>query len=225
MAKKNNKTTKDPEINLGEAISKTENFFNKYKKTIIYSVIGIVAVFVIGLLYNQFVIVPKQNEAVNQTFRAEQYFKADDYEKALNGDGNALGFAQIVAEYGNKAGAAVYLYAGICELQLGNYQSAINYLKKYNGKDQIMAARSMACIGDAYVNLGELEAAVVEYEKAAAYSDNILAAGYLMKAALVYEELGKNEKALEKYETVKAKYPQSYESMEVDKYITRIKSK
>ena len=89
-------------------------------------------------------------EAVSQAFTAEQYFRAEDYDKALNGDGNALGFAQIIDEYGAKAGKAVYLYAGICELQLGNAQEAISYLDKYKVKEPVMRGRALACTGDAY---------------------------------------------------------------------------
>ena len=107
---------KEPEINVGEAIVETEHFFTKYKKAVIYTVGAIVVLFAIVLLYKQFVLVPQQNEAINQTFVAEQYFRANDFEKALNGDGNALGFAQLINEYGSKSGEAVYFYAGVCQL-------------------------------------------------------------------------------------------------------------
>ena len=74
-------------------------------------------------------------EAMAQTFLAEQYFRADSFALALNGDGNAYGFKKIIDEYGTLAGEAVYFYAGICELQLGQYKNAIDYLKKYDGDD------------------------------------------------------------------------------------------
>ena len=46
--------------------------------------------------YHNFVTLPAQQEAMGQTFTAEQYFRNGDFEKALNGDGNALGFATAV---------------------------------------------------------------------------------------------------------------------------------
>ena len=224
MTMANKTKTKEPEINVGEALVETEQFFTKYKKAIIYTIGVLVVIFAAFLLYKQFVTVPKQNEAVNQAYVAERYFRANEFEMALNGDGNSLGFAQLIQEYGNKAGEAVYFYAGVCELQLGNYNGAISYLEKYKGEDPIISARATACIGDAYVGLNDYNSAVSRFIQAAKVADNILAASYLMKAGLVYEELGQNEQALNMYEEIKLKYPQSAEGYEIDKYITRIKS-
>ena len=156
---------------------------------------------------------------------AEENFRAADYELALNGDGNVLGFSQIIDEYGAKAGKSVYFYAGVCELQLGNWDLAIKYLQSYKGKDAILKARATACIGDAYVGLEDYAKALTYFEKAAAVADNMYAAGYLLKAGVAAEKLGQNEKALACYETIKDQYPQSMEAYEIDKYIGRIQNK
>lgn len=222
MAKKSKPNESEKKV--GEAIVETEQFFTKYKKAIIYAVGAIVVLFVIVLLYRQFITIPKQNEAVDQTYTAERYFRANDFETALNGDGNALGFARIIDEYGNRAGEAVYFYAGVCQLQLGNYNEAIEYLGKYNGKDPIIKARAIACIGDAYVGLNNYSLAISNFLKAANSADNIFAANYLMKAGLAYEEIGDKDNALKMYEEIELKYPQSAEGYEINKYITRIKS-
>ena len=155
---------------------------------------------------------------------AEQNFRAADYELALNGDGNTLGFVQIIDEYGKKAGKSVYFYAGVCELQLGEWEQAIKYLQAYNGKDAILAARATACIGDAYVGLEDYKKALGFFEKAAEV-DNMYAAGYLLKAGAVAEVLGDNAKALSFYKKIKDQYPQSMEAYDVDKYIGRIEAK
>ena len=156
---------------------------------------------------------------------AEENFRSANYELALNGDGNVLGFAQIIDEYGRKAGESVYFYAGVCELQLGNWEAAVNYLKSYKGKDAILAARATACIGDAYVGLEDYKTALSYFEKAASIADNMYAAGYLLKAGMVAEKLGEDSKALGFYEQIKDKYPQSMEGYDVDKYIGRIQNK
>ena len=208
---------------VGETVSKTEQFYNENKKTIWGCFIA-AAVIVLGILaYNQFYLKPKKIEAQEQTYPAEAAFRSGDFELALNGDGNNYGFAQVIDEYGKKAGKAVYLYAGICELQLQDYEAAVDYLKKYNGKDPILAARAKACLGDAYIGLQNYDAAISQFEKAAAASDNIFAAEYLLKAAVACEETGDKDKALKLYETIKDKYPQSYEGYDIDKYINRIK--
>ena len=208
-----------------EAVSKTEKFFNENGKAMTWILVALLVVAAGIFCWNKFVYKPAVEEASAQMIAAVANFEAADYELALNGDGNALGFAQIIDEYGAKAGKAVYMYAGVCELQLGNWQLAIDNLKKYNGKDAILLARATACIGDAYVGLEDYETALSYFEKAAGIADNMYAAGYLLKAGVTAEKLGQNEKALGFYETIKDKYPQSMEGYDIDKYIGRIQNK
>ena len=208
-----------------EAVSKTEKFLNENGKLLGGICAAIVVVCAIVFCWHKFAYQPKVEEAQGQMAVAEQNFRAGNFEVALNGDGNALGFAQIIADYGKKAGKAVYFYAGVCELQNSNWNEAIKYLEKYNGKDAILAARATACIGDAYVGLEDYSKALGYYEKAAAVIDNMYAATYLLKAGLVAEKLGDNEKALSFYETIKDQYPQSMEGYDIDKYIGRIEVK
>ena len=205
-----------------EAVSKTEKFFNENGKLMGGILAGLVVVALAAFCWVKFAYQPAVAEAEGQMALAEENFRAADYELALNGDGNVLGFAQIIDEYGAKAGKAANFYAGVCELQLGNYEDAISYLEAYNGKDAILAARALACIGDAYVGLENYETALNYFEKAAAVIENMYTAGYLLKAGLVAEKLGQNEKALEYYELIKDQYAASPEGYEIDKYIGRI---
>ena len=208
-----------------EAVSKTEKFFNENGKVLGGIVAGFAVVAAIVFCWYKFAYQPAVEEAQGQMAVAEENFRAADYELALNGDGNVLGFTQIIDEYGAKAGKAVYFYAGVCELQLGNYELAIKDLKAYKGTDEILKARALACIGDAYVGLENYAEALVYFEKAAAVVENMYAAGYLLKAGVVAEKLGENAKALGFYETIKDQYPQSMEAYEIDKYIARVENK
>ena len=207
-----------------EAISKTEKFFIENGKTLSYICLAVIVACAAVFGWHKFVYQPQVAEAQGQMAVAEQTFRTENYEVALNGDGNALGFAQIIDEYGAKAGKAVYFYAGVCELQLGNYESAIKYLNSYKGKDAILSARATACIGDAYACLGEYTKALNHFEKAASV-DNMYAAGYLLKAGVVAEKLGEEAKALSFYKKIKDQYPQSMEGYDIDKYIGRIENK
>ncbi len=226
MAKENQKELEiERQEKVVESVSKIEKFFNDNQK-IIYGVLC--AIIVIGLAvlaYQKFYLQPKKAEALAQMYPAEASFRSGEYDLALNGDGNVAGFAQIINDYGKKAGVAVYLYAGVCELEAGNWQAALDYLKKYDGKEPILAARALAATGDAYVGLEDYKAALGYFEKAAAKADNMFAATYLLKAAQVCEELGDTDKALTLYKQIKEKYPQSIEGYDVDKYISRINSK
>ena len=225
MAKNVNNPKEEKVETVGEAVSRTEVLFKKNGRLIGYIGAGLVVVAAIVVLVIQFYSKPLKDEAVGQTFVAEQYFRAEDYDKALNGDGNSLGFIQIIDEYGAKAGKAVYLYAGICELQLGNASEAIGYLNRYSSKDPVLTARALACTADAYSMLEDYENALRYYLQAAGTGDNIFTATYLLKAGIICEELGRYDEALTHYRVIKDKYPQTYEGYEIDKYITRIEVK
>ena len=208
-----------------EAVSKTEQFFNKNGKLLSIICAAVVVLCAAVFCWYKFVNQPKVEEAMGQMALAEDNFRAGNFELALNGDGNTLGFVQILDEYGTKAGEAVNFYAGVCELQLGNWESAIKYLEAYDGKDEILSARAKACIGDAYVGLEDYKKALGYFEQAAAEIDNIYAAGYLLKAGVTAEKLGENAKALSYYKKIQDQYPQSMEAYDIDKYIGRIQNK
>ena len=205
-----------------EAVSKTEQFFEKNGKTLTIICVAAVIACAGVFCWHKFVNQPKVAEAQGQMAYAEENFRNGEFELALNGDGNVLGFVQILDEYGTKGGKSVNFYAGVCELQLGNWESAIKYLQAYNGKDAILAARAQACIGDAYVGLEDYSKALGYFEKAAAVVENMFAAGYLLKAGIVAEKLGENEKALGFYTQIKEQYPDSMEGYEIAKYIGRL---
>ena len=205
-----------------EAVSKTDLFFKENKNLIIGVAVAAVLVAFGIFAFQKWYYQPKASEAQQQLYPAEMAFKAESWETALNGDGNNLGIAQVIEDYGKATPAAAWFEAGICELQLGNYESAIDYLKNYKGKDAIPKARSISCMGDAYVGLEDYAKALDCFVKAAGVIDNIYAAAYLLKAGVTAEQLGKNEEALKYYKTIKEQYPQSMEGYDIDKYISRL---
>jgi len=212
------------EATITEALSKSEEFFSKYKNHLIYGISGIVVLIGIGFAWQKLYKEPKIEEAMGQMFLAEQAFRNDAFLIALHGDGNVLGFNQILDEYGKHAGKAIHFYIGVCYLHLGEYQAAIDALNKYSGKDIIIKARAYCCIGDAYVNLDNLKKAEEYYMKAATHHDDLMSAFYLKKAAIVCEETGAYERAIKLYQDIKEKYPQTFEAYEADKYIARIRA-
>ena len=221
MAKVNNQEAQRAE-EIAAQVSSSEKLYNEHKG-VIWGVLGGIVVIGLAILgYSKFIYTPAVAEAQQAVFPAELNFQNGEFELALNGDGNTLGFAEIIDQYGSKAGKAVYLYAGTCCAQLGNWEEALVYLKKYSGKDPILAARAIALQGDCKAALGEAAQAASLYEKAAAKADNLFAAAYLVKAGQIYLSLGQNDKALSAFETVKEKYPQSIEAYDIDKYINRV---
>ena len=149
-----------------EAVSKTEQFFSKNGKKLSIIAGLVVAATVIAFCWYKFIYAPEADAAQGNMAYAEEMFRNGDYETALNGNEEFDGFAQIIDTYGSKAGESAYLYAGVCELHLKNWEAAINYLEQYNGNDPILEARATACIGDAYVGLEDYQKALGYFEKA-----------------------------------------------------------
>jgi tetratricopeptide (TPR) repeat protein len=220
---KNKKAQEEPQVET--QTSGLETFVKKYQNIIFWTVIGILLIIFGIMAYQKWILNPAKEEARSQMFVAEQQFRAGDYEKALNGDGNNLGFLQVMDQYGRKAGEAVYFYAGICQYNLGNYEEAVNLFKKYNGKDEILKGRALCCTGDAYANLDDNHAALSYYKKAAAAGDNTYRAGYLFKEGRMQEVLGNDKEALKCYKEIEVRYPQSMEAYDIAKYISRIENK
>lgn len=207
---------------VGQAVSSVEVFLKENGKVLTTIVTIIILAVAAIMLLSKFVFKPAKEEAKVAAAPAETYFQQGNYEQALNGDGNALGLADIISEYGKKAGNGVFFEAAACQLQLKNYTEALNYLKSYKSKDKITKARALCCMGDAYVGLDDNASALKSYKAAAAVADNNFAANYLLKAGIAAEELGNNAEALDCYKQIKVKYPNAIEAMDIDKYIARI---
>jgi tetratricopeptide (TPR) repeat protein len=224
MAKKSDKT-EDKIVAVEQALSRTEQFFEKNKK-IITIVLGAIIVIVGAYIgYKKLYIGPKEIEAQKQMFMAERYFEQDSLKKAINGDGNYLGFADIADQYGmTKSGNLAHYYLGMCYLKTGQFQQAIDNLKDFSSDDLIVGAMAKGAIGDAYCELGDMDKAAEYYMKAADYNENDYSTPlFLMKAGWVYEDQKKYDEALKAYERVQKEHVRSYEFREIEKYIARAK--
>ncbi|MEG1553786.1 MAG: tetratricopeptide repeat protein [Rikenellaceae bacterium] len=221
----------DPEIKIENAITQTESFIerNSKKLTIILAVAVVLAIAIFG--YTHFYKIPRQAKASVAAYVAEQYFAQDSLSLALNGDGSNDGFIAVVDQYGSTpTGNLAAHYAGICFLKLGDYESAMTYLKKYKDVDgdaaAIINAQNKGLIGDVYSQKKDYKNAISLYEKAIAASDNMLTAPiYLKKSGLIYEEQQDFGKALECYQKIKTTYFNSMEARDIDKYIARLQQK
>ncbi len=166
-----------------------------------------------------------EKEAHGQMFVAEQYFEKDSFNLALNGDGNNWGFLKIIDEYGaTKAANLAHYYAGICFLQMGRFQKAIDQLDDFSSSDKLVGPVSEGAKGDAYLELGNKDKALKCYLKAANKKENeFVSPIYLLKAGGVCEAIGDYKKALDIYQDIKGKFPKSYEGRQIDKNIAKVK--
>lgn len=219
--------TQQPDaINIEEVVGKSEAFINKYKMQIIIAVVAVIAIVGGTILYQTYVSEPRAKEAAESIFKAQTYFAAQDYEKALNGDeqGN-MGFLQIIDEYsGTPTANIANAYAGLSLAQNERYEEAIPYLEAFDGNDQMVAPGVLSALGNCYANTGDLAAAVDKFMEAAKIANNNTISPYcLMQAGLIYEKQGKKENALKAYTEIKEKYFASMQAMDIDKYINRVK--
>jgi len=210
--------------NVEETLTKTEQFLEENYKPLLIGlavVVVLVGIFWLGRMY----LGKKNEEAQAQMYQAQKYLELDSINLALNGDGNYLGFLDIAKEYKfTKAGNLARYSAGICNLHLGNYEEAIEYLEKYSKKDKVIGSIAIGATGYAWVELGDTEKGISKYLEAAAYADNSFNTPlFLMKAAELYELNGRYSDALKVYERIKEEYPTSTEGSSIDKYIARAK--
>ena len=212
--------------NVESALSKTELWIEEHQK-LIYGIIGAVIV-IAGIIWGLKALNDrKDRNASKEIFTAQRYFEKESYEAALTGDGNYLGFTEVYDQYSNtKTGKMAAYYAGISNMKLGNYNEAIDYLKKFNGKDEILAPMALGAIGDCYMELDDVNNAAAYYDKAANKSkNNFTGPMFLTKAGMTYEILGDYAKALNCYKALKDDYPLSNEAFEISKNIANIEAK
>lgn len=207
MAKENNNQTAFDEA-LIENAGKTEKFFSKNKKLLTW-IAAIILVAVAGFfIHKYFIKLPKQQKASEEMFTAIQYFNAEQYQMALEGDGQSAGFLEIVDEYdGTPQASLAAHYAGACYYNMADSLSgqALNYLTKYEATEgspaDLIYAQNLAMQADIHVNNGNLKKAAELYRSAIKEGNNNVYTTpiYLKKLGLVEEALGNNKAALDAF--------------------------
>ncbi|MBQ8704412.1 MAG: tetratricopeptide repeat protein [Bacteroidales bacterium] len=215
------KKIEEKNTEMGSVITRSEEFIQKNQKTLIIIVVAILVVILAIFGLRKWYFQPREVRAAEEMFAAEQWFAQGDFDKALNGDDTYRGFLGVADSYkGTKAGRLARYYAGAAYLQQGNFDEAIHWLKKYNGKDTFTRPLAEMMLGDAYIEQGNAKEAASCYTHAAAMADNFVTAPTaLFKAGMAYLMLEDNAKALECFQKVKNNYPESTEWSEIDKYI------
>ena len=241
MAKQNTKQGDERLENVESALSKTELWIENNQK-ILWIILIALLVIGVGIFFINKYNKERNEKALNQSFPQEitfeeqfskpmdfasYYMENENYAAALNGDGEHEGFLDIVNNYGStKAGKLAAYYAGICYLKQGNYTEAIEYLKKYNNNDKVLAPMALGLIGDCYLQLGDQQNAVSYYEKSVNKNPNEFCTPmFLQKLGMTYEIMGDNAKALNTYQTLKKDFPNSSEAFEISKNIAYLEQK
>ncbi|MBP7184706.1 MAG: tetratricopeptide repeat protein [Saprospiraceae bacterium] len=225
MAKRKNIQAETTEtiVDLQEVKHDALGFFEKYQKLIL--IVGGALIALVGgyFAYKYLYQMPNQEKAVAQMYKAQEQFERDSFNLALtNPGGGSAGFLDIIKKYGGSpASNLAYYYAGICYLNMSDYNNAVKYLDDYSPKDEITAITKYGSLGDAYSELKKFDDAMSNYKKAASYDNDFLTPFYLKKLGMLQEKQGDNKSAKDSYQKIKENYPQSNEGRDIEKYMMR----
>ena len=237
MAKKNVAAAKagkeileNPEA-LQEKVMGVEHWIESNPK-IVFGTVGALLVIVAGYFGYQYYVGNQDEQAQKEMFQAVRYFEKyietghDSLNIAMKGDGNNLGFEDIINDYGmTKAGNLASFYAGAISLRQGKYKLGRLYLEDFSSSDLLVQARAYSLIGDSYMEENDFGNAASFYNKAANYKPNkFFSPVYMMKEALAYEKLNQNDKAIKVYQKIVDEYWDSTEIQNAKKYKARLEA-
>lgn len=213
-----------PEIDHNEAvIAKAKDFWTRYNKPLL---IGSLAVILLAggyFGYNYFFKQPEEAKAVEYSFKAEEYYRLDSVNLALNGDGMNPGFLKVISKYGGtQTGKLAHYYAGDCYLKLGDNANAVKHLQDFKTDSKLVQARAYKLLADAYADQGKNTEALDYYRKAGNHfaEDNVNSPEYLFMAAYFADKVLKSQdEAIKLYKEIKEKYPTTEKGFEADKYL------
>ena len=213
-------------LNVEDALTESEAFLIKYKNAIIGGVVAVIIIVAGFIMYKNLYAEPREEKAQAALFKGQEYFEQDAFEQALNGDSiGYAGFLKVADDYsGTKAANLAKAYAGICYAQLGKYEDAVKMLDSFDGSDQMVAPAILGAAGNCYAQLGQLDKAASTLLSAADKADNnTLSPIFLLQAGEILVKQGKYDDAVNAYTKIKDKYFQSYQAMDIDKYIEQAK--
>ncbi|RYY86331.1 MAG: hypothetical protein EOO15_14715 [Chitinophagaceae bacterium] len=207
-------------------VDRARDFWTRNNRLIMTIGLGIILLAGGYLLYKKFYKEPAEVKAAEASFRAEEYFRMDSLNKALNGDGVNPGFAKIADKYsGTKAGELASYYAGAIYLQMGDAAKAVKYLSDFSTDAPQVQARAYKLLADAQAEQGKNADAFSNYKKAAHHfeQDEASASEYLFAAAyFAHRVLNDSKGATDLYRELKTKYPRSQRGIEADKYLAQL---
>jgi tetratricopeptide (TPR) repeat protein len=214
----------NPEV-IAERLEGAEHWIEQHPK-IVFGILGAIILVVGGYFGFRYWVGTQEAQAQKDMFQAIRYFESDSLNLAVNGDGNNLGFLQIIDDYRfTQASKLANFYVGAIYLKQGKFKPSILYLEDFSSTDLLVQARAYSLIGDAHMELKEYDDAAKFYMKAADYKANkFFSPTYLMKAALAYEKLNQNDKAKEAYQQIIDQYWNSSEYQNARKYKARLES-
>ncbi|WP_294238036.1 tetratricopeptide repeat protein [Chryseobacterium endophyticum] len=203
----------------------TERFIEKYSKPLAV-VFGLLVLGVLGFFgYKQFVVAPKNVEAVKSFLAAQKNLAEGKDKEALGGKSAANpGFLGTYDEYSGTAIGELSAYnAGLLKFKEGKFQEAYDLLDKFSSDNKTLMAMKYGAMADAKSGLNKNDEALQLLDKAASASDDPYTTYYFTrKAGILALGLKKNADAKKYFATIDEKY-QDYDNGMSDSYIEMTK--
>lgn len=202
-----------------------EMFFEKHSKVIISIFTGIVLLVLGYFAYQQYVIVPKNEEAVKSYLSAQKFLSEGKEADALGGKSAANpGFLGTYKEYSSTNIGKLSAYnAGLLKFKEGKYQEAYNLLDNFSSNDKILMALKYGAMADCQSNLNKNDDALSLLDKATSASEDPYTSYYFTrKAGILALALNKKSDAKKYFATIDQKY-QDYDNGMSDAYIEMTK--
>lgn len=216
---------KTAQVEKNDAVNKLDAFWKKNSKVITYISLGVILVIGGWYAYKQFVVKPNEEKAQAAIFKAEEYYRLDSLNKALNGDGVNKGFLYVINNYGGtKTGELARYYAGVIYLRQNDYDNAIKHLKEFDTDSKLIQAIAWGRLADAYSEKGDKSKAVDLYKKAGRHfpEEEVNSSEFLFRAAQLLELDNKKEEAIDIYKELKERFPKTDKGGQADRYIYRL---
>ena len=207
-------------------VERAKDFWSRYNRQI--TIIATIIILAGGgwLIYKYYFKEPNEQKATDAIYKAEEYYRMDSLQKALNGDGLNPGLLRVISKYGGtEAGNLAHFYAGDIYLKMGDYTKAVKHLKDFKSSAKQIQARAYKLLGDAYAESGKNQDALDYYKKAAHHyeDDQENSSEYLFLAAYFADRVMKKTKeATELFKELKEKYPRTEKGVNADKYLAQL---
>lgn len=198
------KKQKDEPILADEMLGKSEAFVIRHKNVITYTVAAILVVILGYIIYQKFIVEPKEKEAMTA-------LQEPMYNSITGKNTDALEGANAVIENysGTDAANVAHIIAGsLTAYEQGHYEEAIAIFEEYDGNDDIIAPKVKHALGNCYSHTGDTDKAIELLLEAAEEANNEAVTPLCWRdLAAMYEQQGKKEDAINLYERIKTEYP------------------
>ncbi|MDA3860919.1 MAG: hypothetical protein PF445_06810 [Melioribacteraceae bacterium] len=228
LAKKKKLSKKEiQEDKLVTTFYEAKSFYTE-NQTMIFSVIGAIAVLIVAVVFYSSKIEENNLLASAELSRVYESYNTGLYQQAIDGKPGTkeLGLLKIVDLYsGSDQGERARIILGNSYYYTEQYDKAIEAFDDYSGNDNLMIASALSGKAGCYEVMGEYENAANYFAKAADVSKYVPAnPDYLLNAGINYIKVKNMSEAKFFLNRVKSEYSTSSAARQVDKYLAQINS-